>query len=283
MSTIAPSPPLSGSRLAVAGGLVGLFAMLVLMAGAGVYWADGKKDADGYFTTKTERFVTTSYAIASDDLDVSGVPLASDRFGKVRLQVRERNGKPVFAGIARTRDVDAYLAGTAHDTLTDRLLPFAPEYRTADGERRPQAPAAQGFWVASATGSGTQTLDWKARDGSWSVVLMNADGSPAVDAAVSAGVSLPFLDDLGLWLWIAAAALLALAGALIAGGLRRGRLARLERPSIDNSERRSPGDDHHRRADRGSRDRARSPSPRSCTGSTASATVTASSPPAPCT
>ena len=63
------------------------------------------------------------------------------------------------------------------------------------------------------------------RDGSWSVVLMNADGSPAVDAAVSAGVSVPFLDDLGLWLWIAAAALLALAGALVAGGLRRGTLS----------------------------------------------------------
>ena len=105
MSTIAPSPPLSGSRLAVviAGGLIALFAALLLLAGAGVYWADGKTDADGYFTTHSERFATTSYAIASDDLDVSGVPLASDRFGKVRLQVRGRDGKPVFAGIARTR------------------------------------------------------------------------------------------------------------------------------------------------------------------------------------
>lgn len=228
MSTIAPSPPLSGSRLVVviAGGLIALFATLLLMAGAGVYWADGKKDADGYFTTHSERFVTTSYAIASDDLDVSGVPLASDRFGKVRLQVRERGGKPVFAGIARTRDVNAYLAGTAHETLTDLdFSPFTPEYRTNDGVRRPGAPAAQDIWVASATGRGTQTLDWKVKDGSWSVVLMNADGSPAVDAAVSAGVSLPFLDDLGLWLWIAAAALLALAGALVAGGLRRGTLS----------------------------------------------------------
>ena len=42
---------------------------------------------------------------------------------------------------------------------------------------------------------------------------------------MSAGVSLPFLDDIGLWLWIAAAALLALAGALIAGGVRRGTLS----------------------------------------------------------
>ncbi len=147
MSTIAPSPPLSGSRLAVviAGGLIGLFATLVLMAGAGVYWVDGKKDADGYFTTHSERFVTTTYAIASDDLDVSGVPLASDHFGKVRLQFSDRGGKPVFAGIARTRDVDAYLAGAAHETLTDvDFSPFRPQYVTS--QRR--APA----WSAGRAG-----------------------------------------------------------------------------------------------------------------------------------
>ena len=107
MSTIAPSPPLSGSRLAVviAGGLIGLFATLVLIAGAGVYWADGKKDADGYFTTHSERFVTTSYAIASDDLDVTASRSPATASARSRLQVRERGGKPVFAGIARTRDV----------------------------------------------------------------------------------------------------------------------------------------------------------------------------------
>jgi hypothetical protein len=226
MSTIAPSPPLSGGRLAVviAAALTGLFATLLLLAGGAVHWADGKKDDDGYFSTRSERFVTTTYAIASDDLDVSGIPLGEDRYGKVRLKVSDRGGKPVFAGIARSRDVDTYLAATAHATLTDLdFSPFKADYRASTGDHKPAPPAAQDIWVASAQGRGTQTLDWKVKDGSWSVVVMNADRSAGVDAAVSAGVSLPFLDDLGLWLWIAAAALLALAGALLASGVRRPR------------------------------------------------------------
>jgi hypothetical protein len=227
-TTTAPSPPLSGGRLAVviAGALVGLLATLLLMAGAAIYWADGKKDDDGYFATRGERFVTTTHAVASDDLDVSGMPLGTDRYGKLRLKVSDRGGKPVFAGIARTSDVQAYLAGSAHATLTDvDFSPFEASYRTADGTRQPAPPATQDIWVASAQGPGTRTLDWDVKDGSWSVVLMNADGSAGIDAAASAGVNLPFLDDLGLWLWIAAAALLALAGALIAGGVRRGTLS----------------------------------------------------------
>ena len=214
----------------VVGALVGLLAFGLLAVGGVLLWADSKKDEQGYISTDTQRFSTRTAAIATDNLDVDssgpGWLTSHDRYGHMRLEVSSRNGKPVFVGIARTRDVDAYLAGAAHETLTDLdFSPFTPEYRTNDGVRRPGAPAAQDIWVASATGRGTRTLDWKVRDGSWSVVLMNADGSPAVDAAVSAGVSLPFLDDLGLWLWIAAAALLALAGALVAGGLRRGTLS----------------------------------------------------------
>jgi hypothetical protein len=228
MPTTVSSPPLSGGRLAavIAGALAGLFATLLLLAGGAVYWADGKKDDDGYFSTRSARFVTTTHAIASDDLDVDGIPLGEDRYGKVRLKLRDHGGRPVFAGIARSRDVDAYLAGASHATLTDLdFSPFKPDYRTSGGDRRPGPPAAQDIWVASTQGSGTQTLDWTVKDGSWSVVVMNADGSPGVDAGVSAGVSVPFLDDLGLWLWIAAAALLALAGALIAGGVRRDTLS----------------------------------------------------------
>lgn len=228
MSTTAPSPPLSGSRLAVviAGSLIALLATLLLMAGAGVYWADGKKDDDGFFSTRSERFVTTTYALASDDLDVSGIPLGEDRYGKVRLKVQSKSGKPVFAGIARSRDVDAYLDGASHATLTDvDFSPFEASYRTSRGERQPGRPDAQSIWAASAQGTGTQTLDWDVEDGKWSVVLMNADGSTGVDAGVSAGVNIPFLDDIGLWLWIAAAVLLALGGALFVGGLRRGTLS----------------------------------------------------------
>ena len=122
------------------------------------------------------------------------------------MNVKSANGKPVFAGIARTRDVDAYLLGSAHTTLTDvDVDPFEPKYERAPGTGTPARPADQRFWVA--TSDGSKPLDWKVKDGTWSVVVMNADGSPGVDARVSAGASLPWLDELEVAAWIAAAAL----------------------------------------------------------------------------
>jgi hypothetical protein len=134
--------------------------------------------------------------------------------------VNSANGKPVFAGIARTGDVDAYLRGSAHETLTDiDVDPFEPSFEQAPGSGTPSRPADQRFWAA--TSDGSKPLDWKVKDGTWSVVVMNADGSANVDARVSAGASLPWLDELQLAAWIAVAVLLALGGGLLASGLRR--------------------------------------------------------------
>jgi hypothetical protein len=226
MPTTAPSPPLAGGRLAavIAGGLIALLALTFAAAGAGLGWAGSKKDDAGYYTSKTVRLTTSTSAIATDDLDIDGVP---GSLGKVRLDVSGRDGKALFAGVARTRDVDAYLRGSAHATMTDvDFSPFDPTYRTTPGAAQPSRPGAQGIWTASTEGTGARTLDWKVSDGHWSVVVMNADGSTGVDANVSAGASLPLLDDLELGAWIAAAILFALGGGLIAGGVRRGTIRR---------------------------------------------------------
>jgi hypothetical protein len=221
MSTTVTRTPLTGGRLAavVAGGLVLLLAAMAAVAGAGLSWASSKQDDSGYYTTSTQRMSTGTHAIATDDLDVDGVPSS---FGKVRIDVASANGKPLFTGVAPTRDVDAYLRGTAHATLTDvDFDPFEPSYRTTTGSGPATRPADQGFWAA--TGDGSKPLDWKVRDGEWSVVVMNADGSAGVDTRVSAGASLPFVDALEVAAWIAAALLLALGGVLLAAGLRRPR------------------------------------------------------------
>jgi hypothetical protein len=57
---------------------------------------------------------------------------------------------------------------------------------------------------------GTQTLTWKVRDGDWSVVLMNADGSRGVAADIDLGAKLSFL------LWVALGLLVG--GVLVVGG-----------------------------------------------------------------
>jgi hypothetical protein len=219
MNTTATRSPLTGGRLAavIAGSLILLLALMAAVAGAGLQWASSKKDDSGYYTTDTVRINTTAHAVATDDLDINGIPSG---LGKLRVNVDARNGKPVFAGIAPTRDVDAYLLNSRHAILTDvDFDPFDPTYRTSGGTGTPARPADQSFWAA--TSDGSKPLDWKVKEGDWSVVVMNADGSAGVDARVSAGASLPFVDDAELAAWIAAGLLLALGGGLLVSGTRR--------------------------------------------------------------
>ena len=223
-----PSSRTSGGQIAaiVGGSIAGILAVLALVAGGLFLWADSKKDSDGYVNTGSDPYSTRTYAIASEDLqlddDVPGV--VEDLYGKVRLRATSHNGKPLFVGIANSDDVSRYLASSAHATLTDvNYDPFRASYRTTGGEQRPKAPADQDIWVASAHGSGRQTLTWDVKQGHWSVVVMNADGSAGVDAGVSAGATANFLTPLA-WGTLGGGLLLAAAaGGLLFVGLRRPR------------------------------------------------------------
>ncbi|MEA2321355.1 MAG: hypothetical protein QOD81_1205 [Solirubrobacteraceae bacterium] len=203
----------------VAGGMVALLAVALLIGGGALIWANGQKDADGYIASGSDRFSTSTYAIATENLDVDGdIPSSvatPDRYGKVRLRATSRADKPVFVGIARTSDVSAYLGQSPRATVTDLDYdPFRATYRTEGGTRRPAPPTAQRIWAASANGSGTQEVTWDVKHGDWSIVVMNADGSRGVDAGVSAGANVPVLDEVA-WGTLGGGLLLLVAG----GGL----------------------------------------------------------------
>jgi hypothetical protein len=224
--TTTPQPRGAARTIAVIAGAIAAFvAVGLLIAGGVVLWANNKKDDDGYISTSSERFSTSANAIATDNLDVKidapGWIISPDHYGKVRLQVKPRTGKPVFVGIAPTRAVAAYLGRTAHETVTDlSYQPFRASYRYQAGDRSPGLPDDQRFWVASAQGTGRQTVTWDVRRGDWSIVVMNADGSPGVDTGVSAGARLPFLAAVG-WSTVGGGALLVVvAGGLMFAGLR---------------------------------------------------------------
>jgi hypothetical protein len=216
----------AGRTLAlVAGALAGLLAFAFLVAGGLLLWGDAQKDADGYLSTATEQYRSPAHAVVTDDLDLdladAGWVLGSDKLGALRLQATSRDGKPVFVGVAPSRDVSAYLAHSAYSRLTDVSFdPFDADYRLHGGDRAPATPAAQDFWAASARGIGTQTVDWKIRDGRWSVVVMNADGSRGVDVGVKAGADVPLLTGVAWAVTAGGLALLALAVALVVIGLR---------------------------------------------------------------
>jgi hypothetical protein len=184
--------------LLVGGILLALVALVVAGAGGTAIWASTQKDSDGYHSTGHHRFVSPTHAITTKGIDLeTSVP--EWLLGKIRIEARSVGPRPVFVGIGHKDDVDAYLDGVEHDVVTDvDFDPFHVDYDRQPGSRNPPPPASQKFWVASAHGTGTQVLTWESDSGSWSVVLMNARGSPGVDARVKAGAEIPYALWIGL-------------------------------------------------------------------------------------
>jgi hypothetical protein len=189
----------TGAAALVGAAVTGLIAFALFLAGGLLLWADGHyKDADGYLSTGSQRFNSSEYAITTPKLDVGarapGFLIKADRYGTLRLQTMAKGGKPLFVGVARTRDVDAWLNGVAYSEVSDiDFAPFNARYEAHTGHRKPGPPAQQRFWAAS----GSHSLRWEVQSGDWSVVVMNADGSRNVAAAVSAGAKVPYIAELG--------------------------------------------------------------------------------------
>jgi hypothetical protein len=213
----------------VGGSVVGVLAAGLVAGGALSLWANGEKKDDGFLWTSTERVSTGTAALATQNIDVNfdgaGSLVDSGTLGKIRLKVASRTDAPAFVGIARTGDVARYLRGTSHATVTDIdtetfRTKFHVNSRETAGTRAVGDPTTQRFWVASAYGAGTRELTWKVKDGDWSLVVMNADGSAGVDAAVSAGAEAPFLAPLGWSLLGGGLVLLLGAAGLVVVGVR---------------------------------------------------------------
>jgi hypothetical protein len=209
----APPRDRTGPILATVSGAVAAFLALILIAGgAALFWVSHHKtDSDGYYTTAAHHYSSPTRALTTDGIDVGGdAPdwlFSSSTFGHVRIDARSTgSAKPVFVGIARTHDVDAYLDQVQHDEISDlEFHPFSIDKTRRAGEGRPAMPAAQTFWAASSADG--RPLDWKVRSGDWSVVMMNADGSPGVSVDASLGANAPLIRDLAWWLTIPGAAL----------------------------------------------------------------------------
>ena len=203
----------------VAGALAGLLGFALLTGGGFLLWANGAlKDGEGYLTTSSERFATGTRALTLGDvhLEVGRARWILEAAGTLRLRVEPVADEAVFVGIGPARDVSAYLRDVAHAEVTDiETDPFRATLEERPGRERPRRPAGQRFWTVAAHGEGTQTVTWDLADGRWSVVLMNADGSPRVAADVSAGADVPFVVPLALALLVLGLLGLAAGAALV--------------------------------------------------------------------
>ena len=206
--------------LLVVGVVLALIALVVAGAGGTAIWASTDKDGDGYHSTGLHLLRSPSNAIATKNIDLA-TSVPEWLFGKIRIEAQTGEA-PIFVGIGHKDDVERYLADVEHDVLTDvDFDPFRAHYDRAPGTRTPAPPTAQTFWVASAHGAGTAELTWETDDGSWSVVLMNADGSPGVDTRVKVGAEIPYALWIGLGILVVGILLAACATLMIVNGWRR--------------------------------------------------------------
>ena len=223
-----PEPPVTGGGagkvvLLVLGSLAALLALGALVSGCALVVVDQtQRDDDGFLMSPTEEFSSSTYAIVSEsaDLDADGAERALDFFlGTVRI--RSESERDVFVGIASEEDASEYLDGVERDVVTE--FDDDPSYDRESGDEPSGEPGDETFWVASASGSGEQTLEWEPEDGDWRIVLMNEDASRGVSSDLSIGAELDSVVWIGLGALLVGAILAALAALAITAGARRGR------------------------------------------------------------
>jgi len=186
----------------------------LVLAGSGTLGLSALQQHEGgFFTSSAATLATGTSALVTDEVAVEqgrpGNPSTDlGDLARVRIRAGATDAAPVFLGIGRTADVDAYLRGVAHDRMVGfALSPFSVRFDSTPGSAA-LAPGAQTFWVARATGLGMRSLLWDKEPGAWSAVAMNADGSPGVAVRADVGLRFAFLLPAGAALLTAGALLL---------------------------------------------------------------------------
>ena len=213
--------------LLIVGIIVLVVAIGLIVTGSGVLWANGAlTDDEGYLTTKTFRIDKGSYAVVSEPTDIEvGSWWVWDWGDLANFKIEGSNddsSKNIFMGLADESDLNSYLIDVNYDEVVDiDINPDRLDFRNRLGNAEPAIPTTQDFWLESVNGPGTQTLEWDMQAGTWSLILMNEDGTAGVDLSVVLGVKIPWLFATGLGLLIGGIVALPLGTLMIILAARR--------------------------------------------------------------
>ncbi|MDJ0408277.1 DUF4389 domain-containing protein [Rhodococcoides fascians] len=169
------------------------------------------QDDEGRISLPTAPLTTASHALVSEDVSLVGA-IDSQVADEVTVSARVTSSDPareVLIGVAPTAEVDDYLRGVAHTVVTDvEFSPFRARYDTVAGGEPSGPPLDQQWWSARSSGIGTTQVEWTPQGGSWTLVVMNADGSAGIDVDVSAGVRVQSLGPVAAFVLAGSAILL---------------------------------------------------------------------------
>ncbi|GAA4677651.1 hypothetical protein GCM10023215_08010 [Pseudonocardia yuanmonensis] len=228
-TTSVPPPSAGRSVLLVLGAVVTAIALGLTLAGfTGLVTDRVGRDAAGFIDSGVGTASTRGAALRTEQvlIDTGADTDAVARVaGEVALRATSRTGD-VFVGIGPSAAVDRYLAGVAQGVWRGEAVAGTPRVVTRVDELGGGAPAtppaAQTFWVASASGPGTQTALWTPESGSWTAVVMNADGTAPVAADVQVGAQVPVLGATSaVALWTGLGLLAVGIGVIVAGARTR--------------------------------------------------------------
>jgi len=201
---------------------------LLTLATTGAIATSTLRDDGGYLMSPAVSVRSSGSAVVSQTMELrsgSSVVLPERLLGHLRTQVDPGTSQAVFIGVARAGDAAAYLADVAHSTLLDpTAADGGPTYAEHAGGLPATAPSDAGIWVASASGTGRQSVTWPAQQGQWTLVLMNADGSRGVAADVAVGATVPAADGLLVVLFAFGGVLLLMSVVVLVTALRRPRV-----------------------------------------------------------
>jgi hypothetical protein len=209
---------------AVLGALLVLTSAGLLAGGGLLLWADRtQRDAAGYLVSSRQELNTGTYALATPAIDVGVVPSWLSPRGvldAVRIRVTAIDpAASAFVGIGPAAEVDRYLANIRYARVSDLTHPGDASIHA--GGPPASAPTEQTFWAISSSGTGTRTVVWEVPPGSWTIVVMNPDGSSGIDVLADAGAKIPILDGIAASLLIGGLVVLVIGLAVLIGATVR--------------------------------------------------------------
>lgn len=207
--------------------LVMVLGIILFLVGAGAAVAGGALmlvfGSDSTLSSGQEPLSTQKSALVASMNDIQDTNGIAAAVGQPTLRLAATGtdtGRDVFIGIGPATAVERYLAGAPIDRVTDlEVDPFKLKTKARDGTATPAAPGAQTFWVARGSGPDA-SLSWKVRDGSYRMVLMNADGSPGVNADGRVQLKVPSLFAIGIGVLIGGVVLGLIGVTLLIVGVR---------------------------------------------------------------
>ncbi|HKX68788.1 MAG TPA: DUF4389 domain-containing protein [Intrasporangium sp.] len=165
--------------------------LLIGGAAIGVYELAARND-NGWHAVDIDRLQSEGAAVTTGEsvIDFRGPAGLVDWIDlDFRFRATPVGGQEAFVGVAPTDALNGYLGDVARDEAVIVNWNGTVRYRHVPGTSAAvDPPASQDFWVAQATGPGTQELTWTPDTGRWSAAFLNASGEPGVAMNVQAAV-----------------------------------------------------------------------------------------------